>query len=190
MKRTESVIMIATVLVFSVLEVSLSALVPGQMSAVRRESKAAKERIDGFHKLLYDEIKNPTKRHKGWGGGDINHDYQMAQIITSLINTVTPMTATGRSKPEKSTVEYIKQLLIKEKLPEAIDTWQIVLANCKVTTVMDDLITLANTTGRSHVRNRAVHGLRRIDDIVVIPDYLFLLDEKMKFENKVSKRSL
>ena len=179
--------LIASLIIFSNILINMpslfGALKPGQLLSVQDVNKTIEWRLNFLQQCLHDEIDNPTVKHKGWGGGDITHDYVMAQIITATGNLLTPMTPTGRAEPEKKTVEYVKQLLATETLSEAIDVWKIVLGRCKDATMTLDLIELVKESGRPFVRNEAVHGLRVIGDIAVIPDFLLLLSDEESYKS-------
>ena len=183
MKRIKLVVLAVMLVAFILPKFAMTALIPGQMSAARRESKSIEECIDRFHELLYDEISNPTKRRKGGGGGYIDHDYQMAQVITALERVVNYYDKNEKIwRNNLQALEYMKKLYQKEDVKEAKEVLAIVIGYCGELEVQEYLIRLLYKENKPHIRAHAAQSLTEMKVIIAIPDFIKLLDDPYNFE--------
>lgn len=162
----------------------LSAMQPGALVKAWQSSKNQEERIERYCAILHDEIANPTERRKGGGGGYIDHDYQMAQIITGLENLLMPAAAQGATGPQKKDVAYLKTVLEREKIQEAKEILQIVLALCGEPDFCEEVVLIVRQEGRPHVRRAAVSALWQAGCKAAIPDLVLCLSDPSESVSK------
>ena len=153
-------------------QASYSAMQPGDLTKAKRESTTTAECIERFRNILYDEIANPSEQRNGTGGGGINHDYQMAQIITALRNLLMSPTPKGLSCPNSEDIARLKAMVEKEKNQEAREIFQIILGYSGETDLAGPLAQIAMGKAGPEVRGRAIDALWELSDVTVIPELI------------------
>ena len=159
-------------------QIAYSALNAGDLTAARRESTTREGCLDRYLAILHDEISDPTDRHAGSGGGYIDHDYQIAQIITAMHNLLMPPAAHGRPQPRAEDLARLKAELAAEQTAEARHVLQILLALCGDSSSSGCLVSIVQGGGGLHVRVAAIEALCHVDCAKVVPDLIECLSDE------------
>lgn len=154
-----------------------------QLARVHDKNKTVEWKLNYLQQCLNDEIQSPTQRYQGFGGGYIDHEYKVAQIITSFRNVISPPSTSGVFVAKQVDIEYLEKILDKAKYKEARDVYIIVLGYFGARSVKDDLIKIVREQDRLHIRQRAISALYNGNYILSIPYLIEALDDPENIEN-------
>jgi len=155
--------------VFIVSISSLPAIDLSRLSIYEDKSKSPSKRIAIIYGILLEEVYHPTSEHRGWGGGIINHDYTMAQIIGAM----------GCVVRESADAKVILQKKISTEenteLKEAI-TVAMALGGDKSVNI-DELLCLLKRNNNNFRREKVAYAISEIGSVIIIPDLIDALHD-------------
>ena len=132
-------------------------------------SKPATERIQKLYDLLLEEIQFPTQPRQGWGGGEINHDYTVAQIALGMWHL-------AKESPEVK--DWLQQKLNQTPPSEVKDSVQIALGMAGDASVAEGLVGLLKKQDQPNRRALAASALGVCGAVLCIPDLAEALDDR------------
>lgn len=129
----------------------------------------ANERIQSLVGLLNEEVRSPTRPRAGWGGGQIDHDYTVAQIALAL-SRVAEETEGGR--------ENLRQAMALADIPESRDAIVIALGLTGDSSMSPQLVEMLKKPDQPNRRALSASALGMCEAVLYIPDLAEALSDR------------
>jgi len=162
------VIVVASLLVHAVTTPASAGIALSDLAVYENKSMAPTSRIDILHGYLLKEVQEPTEVHLGSGGGTIDHDYVLAQVVRSLAIVA------DKSPDARSLLQSRSQETHDGKITVCL---QLALAMAGGTTNTQALTETLHLKGFPSLRALAIAYLAETNEVSAIPDMMDALGD-------------
>ncbi len=138
----------------------------------------ATNRIVMIQKRVHEELRNPTKPRRGFGGGKVDHEYVLAQNIRAFQRIVNHYNQNEKKwMDDPVALAALRAATEKEDNPSAREVMEIALAGLGDASFESLLVEVLKRDGAPTFKHFALEAVRKTKALAAIPHLLPLLHD-------------